>query len=412
MNRYYNKTPSKGHWIFEVALVLFLLHSVPVVGLFTPAALYAGIMVLLYACTFFQLGGRLFWRYFGRTIPLTIIIFLGFIRRLSSPDLSLLIEVYSYLQIVILLIIGQHVYNTNDIRLAKHLFILLLLMYVVTSITTYFGLQEHPEASRELATTIAVEDSVLYNVYRRLNIGGFSFIYILVLMIPLIVGVMKNRVLNIVVSVLAIIVFGAVIIESQYTTANIFAFFSMSLLLSTKQFDKRKSIVFLVVLIVLFILFRTFLSTYLSGLSETIDSELVASRLKDLSIVFTDGNKIGNISTKSDLDARYDLINISWNAFVSSPIFGTWNIQSQGGHSYFFDNLALYGLMGLVGFIALWYGFYKLYWKNNEKCHWFGYFLFAFFIALLLSVLNPHVFYNYLGLIVPVSIVLFRSKTP
>lgn len=405
------RASSISYWFFELVLILYLLHSVPVIGLLTPAALYAGIMVLLFVCAYFLFGAKSFFEYFYRTIPLSIVFYLDFIRSISLSETAIIADVYLYLQIVILLIIGQYIYFANDIRLAKHLYYILLIMYVATAVTTYLGCLVYPEAARDLATSISSEDPILYDLYRRLNIGGFSFIYTLVLIIPLLVGALKNRFENRILCVLIMFVFFFAIIGSQYTTALLLSVFSFFLLFASKKLNKRKSYILLIVSFFVIMIGKSILPQLLQTISSFIDSRIVASRLGDLSSLLSNDDDIGNIGANSDVDTRYFLMKKSWNTFLDSPLWGTWNLKAIGNHSYFLDNLALYGLLGLVAYLALWIGLYRLYWKNNEKKNWFGFFFFGFIFSMVLSFMNPHIFYTYLGFIVPVIMVIYKSKT-
>lgn len=405
------RASSISYRFFELVLILYLLHSVPVIGLITPAALFAVIMVLLFVCAYFQFGAKSFFEYFYRTIPLSIVFYLDFIRSLFSSEATLLLDIYLYLQIIILLIIGQHIIKTNDLRLAKHLYYIILIMYVVTAVTTYLGCLVYPEAARDLASSISSDDPFLYNLYRRLNIGGFSFIYTLVLLIPLFVGKLRNKFGNRLLCILVMFVFFMTIIGSQYTTALLLSVFSFFLLFASRKFDKRKCYTFLIVFFFLFIITKSVLPLLLQTITNYIDSRIVASRLGDLSSLLSNDDDIGSIGANSDVDIRYLLMKKSWNSFLDSPLWGSWNLKTIGNHSYFLDNLALYGLLGLVAYLALWLGFYRLYWKRNEKKNWFGFFFFGFIFSMVLSFLNPHIFYTYLGFMVPIFMVIYKSKT-
>ena len=49
---------------------------------------------------------------------------------------------------------------------------------MITGITTYYGCQIFPSASRDIAAQLISEDPEQYAMYMSYNIGSFSFLYI------------------------------------------------------------------------------------------------------------------------------------------------------------------------------------------------------------------------------------------
>ena len=57
-----------------------------------------------------------------------------------------------------------------------------LILVLITSITTILGLDVYPDASRKLASR---GNKLLVDIWYQMNIGGFDFIYSLVLLLPI-----------------------------------------------------------------------------------------------------------------------------------------------------------------------------------------------------------------------------------
>ncbi len=126
--------------------------------------------------------------------------------------------------------------------------------------------------------------------------------------------------------------------------------------------------------------------------------------------VLQNNEKLGNVGKLSDLDLRYDSYLKSLDAFLDSPIVGIWDKEACGGHSFLFDNLGLYGLIGLVAYVILWLMYYRVFLSAFVRKPWFGFFFFSLFISISLSILNPHVFFRDLGIVIPVLLVVFNNK--
>lgn len=400
----------KTDWFFEIVLIIYMLHDIPIIGYLTPAVVYAGAMILLFVLTYNYVGKNQFWRYFGRTIPLSFIIFLNIFISFFSTNGGIAVQIYRYLQIVVYLIIGQYIINSNDGKLAKHLYYVLLIMYIVTAITSYLGFQVYPLAARDLATTLSEEESVLYDVYCRMNIGGFTFIYTLVLVIPLIVGGIKYKIGNSFYLVLITVLFFLVVIKSQYTTALLLVLLSLVLLFVNKKFDKRKTYGLFILVLFVLVFASSILPPILSSISRSVESEVLSERLDDLSIGLSGEKQMGNIGVGSDVDARFELLMKSIKVFLNTYTLGAWGSQALGGHSFVLDNMANFGIIGLIAIIIIWVKMYSLYLKHFDKKNYFGYYMFAFFEAMILSVLNPQIFYTVLGFIMPIVIVVFDNE--
>lgn len=398
---------NKRDWRFELSLVLFLMHSVPIIGWMTPTVVFLIITLLLYFTTFVFVGRRLFVYYLVRSWPISIIFILGFLLKLFLADSSLYTDIYGFLQILIVFIIGQHILTSNNVLIAKRLLLLFGFIYIGTAITTYVGCLSDPGVSRFLATTDASNDP-LYGLYMSQNIGGFKFVYTLVLFIPLLIGCIKNKMKGTLIYIFTLLLFIVAIIETQYAAAVLLALVSLILFAAPRNFTKQKTRVFLILIGIVLLFGRVFLLSLLSFIAGKTDSQLISERFADISNIIS-GGEVNSGGT--DVEARASLYQKSIDSFLNSPLIGNWDYSSIGGHSFFFDNIALYGLIGVIAYMLIWTTIYKIYLKENAGYEWRGYFDFAIIVSIVLSVLNPIVVFDFICLILPVFIVLLKYNS-
>lgn len=257
----------------------------------------------------------------------------------------------------------------------------------ITSITTIIGLEKYPMAARELASGTAIYDT---DHYRAENIGGYEYIYALVILIPLLVYLIKHtqgwiKALNIVILIVNILC----VYESQYTTALILVGVAFLLLLA---FRSKLAFTVTVFMLLLFWLFggTELLSNFFRYLSENVGQEYVADRFLQLSQLFGGGE----IHTETSTD-RIDYYQRQIELFFESPVWGqnlfAFSSDNISGHSFVLDWL---GSLGLLGFGVVTFFVRKLYLNvvrfsrkktsATVKLTWL--------MLIILSVLNPVIF--------------------
>lgn len=231
----------------------------------------------------------------------------------------------------------------------KYLQIVALLL-AITSITTMIGLNKYPRASRELAAVNIFAPNI--DIYYKANIGGFQFIYALVLFLPVIVWLIENsnkylKALNIV----ELILFVSCIYESQYTTALIMTVVSLLVIFATKNKHRMKLVIILLVLLIAFN-GLSLLGEVFEFFSESVEYDYVSDKLLQVSQLLK-GEEI-NTETSND---RLELYQLSINSFTKNPIFGAnifnFGANTIGGHSTILDICAGGGMFALLAFIVI-----------------------------------------------------------
>lgn len=389
--------------VFTAVLLLYLLHEVPIIGEYMPSMMFAGIVVTLTLLTI-QITGN----YFLRLLSLALVICsVSFIRDISTSS-SLAICFYSLLQNVISLVIGLYVVKINDYSFSKFILIVLLITYTITAITTFWGNLAIPEASRILATA-SDNDMSLRSDISKLNIGGFTFIYTLVLWIPLLLGALKFWRKWFVVLFSVVASFYLAIYVSEYTTALLLAVLPLLLLFSKKGLDYKSTRIYALLFIGIVIIVVPLLPSVIQFFDSSIDSHLISARLSEVSD-YVSNPQYASSDSQSDLIARQNLYLRSFSSFLQSPLWGSLSYSKLGSHSTFFDILGFLGLIGGALYYFLWKNIYVNILKPYKYKPFFGYFYFAFICSIILSIINPFFPVFFYSFIVPSTIVCLDNS--
>lgn len=265
---------------------------------------------------------------------------------------------------------------------------LLAIFTGITSITTIIGLEKYPMAARELASGTAVYDT---DHYRAENIGGYEYIYALVILIPLLVYLIKHtqgwmKALNIVILVVNIFC----VYESQYTTALILVGVAFLLLLA---FRSKLAFTVTVFVLLLFWLFggTELLSNFFRYLSENVGQEYVADRLLQLSQLFA-GEEINTATSTSRLDHyahQFDLI--TQKPLLGHTLLAEYNPDNISGHTFTLDWVAGTGIFGFGVVVAFFRVLYKktVCFSRKKACSTVK---LTWLMLIILSVFNPVIF--------------------
>lgn len=213
----------------------------------------------------------------------------------------------------------------------------------VTAITTIIGTFTYESPCRELATPDNIE---IDRLYKSRNIGGYGFIYFLVLLNSIVLKDLIQK--KSIKSVVLFVTFGFCIVRSEYTTALLL--FIVSIGIVAVSFSKR----FFVRIVIL-----VFFLASLSGIQGLLDS--ASSYFSDSSYMMSkrfemmsDYSEYGDAD--GDLGIRMVLYYQSIGAFLHNPLGGRLLSFSQtplGGHSEILDFIGNSGLLGLFALIAL-----------------------------------------------------------
>lgn len=211
-----------------------------------------------------------------------------------------------------------------------------ILITIATCLTTIAGTYIYDYPCRELATPNNPELDLLY---KSKNIGGYGFVYYLLLLIPILIKrIRENR------SKLDLIALGCsvfCIIRSEYTTALLVMFvtFCAVLFIISDNFLIRAGAVVISIAVLFFSeQILIWAGSFFGG-----SSYFVEQRIN----MMLDYNATG--TADGDMAERQDLYMLSLMSFLSNPLFGgMFSFKTHvGGHSEILDFLGHSGLFGL-----------------------------------------------------------------
>lgn len=272
---------------------------------------------------------------------------------------------------------------------------LVFFTFAITLITTITGLIQYPGASRILATFSDSQDpdAILYSWH---NIGGYEFVYMVVLLYPIVILAHKRGKINLLTTILISASILALAIYSEYTTA-LLLFIITSVLHFMKRDLKPGHIVFMaIVSIVAITFFNDFFVGLIEKLSDTVESETMSERLEALA-----GGQKG---LEESEDNRLELYMMSINTFLKHFFMGTFVLgySNMGGHSFILDSLANYGLLGGFFVFSMYRKIYSTFYLPYKDKMGYGYVLWVFIQAIVLSILNTGMWLEVLALFAPI----------
>ncbi len=379
-------------------LVLFRLAVtiMPVVGLYSNSLINIGTFVLLYACLIIGLGGEKAYSIIVSCVPIFLISILYLFSSIIEGEsfFGSLYELFMNLQWPLVCV---YIIRSQKWKMTKRILIYVLSFYVITSFTTYIGSNMFEGAARHMSNGhFAEENPDLMNLYYSYNIGTFTFIYSLVILFPLLLYLLRNtnkggRWL----SILSIIFVFTVIIKTEYTTAILLLLSCFVLLLLPKTFSKNKLFSILLLSVIVVLVSAPLLSGLMELIASMAGSEQVEERLSAVSVFRS--SKI--IDDSNDFGQRMLLWQESLDVFSSNIMFGSSG--RNGGHSFVFDNMARFGIIGLVSIFIVFSRMYKQSFKSYKSYAVYGYCLYAFIINIAQCILNPVINYIAFTFIIP-----------
>ena len=227
---------------------------------------------------------------------------------------------------------------------------------ILTTITSGLSLKIHPSAARALAGSLDSQE--LARLYYLIGIGGFYFYIYLALLSPIYIFVIlrtKNKKVKIW-SILIYITTFYTILLSQYTASIMFFVIASIATILYLKVKKIMPYLFVFMLSVFLFMNKEIVTNFIISISNNIDLENVAVRLKNIAYTIE-----GSEKNQSEEDIKYsaaydELKGISINSFNENILTGGGKI---GDHVFWIDVLGNYGLIGLIPWLLLFYYLYK-----------------------------------------------------
>lgn len=263
------------------------------------------------------------------------------------------------------------------------------LFSAITSITTIIGLEIYPMASRELASGTAVYDT---EKYTRMNMGGYDYIYAMVIFIPVLMWMIKraNKWLLKALYIVILLLNVYCVYKSQYTIALICIVISFVVVWTDRHNWLARFAIFSALMLFIFFGF-SMISDLFKWASESLEGEYLSDRFMQLSQFFAGEN----INTQTSTE-RIDHYKEQLEAFWESPLWGhNWfkfDKDYISGHSVILDILGGGGLF--AGLLALVFNrrIYSLTFSPLEKKEMPHHLKATWLMLITVAFLNPAIF--------------------
>lgn len=377
----------------SIIIVVLLYSIMPVISRFISSMLstyfYMGILLILVVFVVFANKKRSLDRNVWILFPFVVWRFLEFF--VTSEPLI----IYGYQSLVILMPVILGIYILRY-RQYEHRFFckIICLAFVVTLITTVAGLLQYPEAARWLATVEASNNEKLI-LYNWKNMGGYEFVYSVILLYPMVIFAYKQKKLSWFWTVFLTGGIFTLVILAQYTIA-LLLFFTTTILFFVKRDLKKNDLIFLIIVALLFcVVLNDVVSDFFIWLGNSLDSDVLSHRLYALA-----GGRTGLQNAETN---RWELYTMSLHTFINNPILGTFlqGGRNVSGHSFVLDMMARFGVLGVVILIFMYKRVYEIFYAPLKAKRGYGFLLWAFAQTILLSCLNTGMWLYVLTLYIP-----------
>lgn len=326
----------------------------------------------------------------GILLPFILFNLLTFFTRSES----VILWGYSILLNMVSIVLGYFIvhYRKRDISYYQNIVFIAL---AITVLTTCIGLIRNPFAARILATLESANDANAV-LYAWENIGGYEFIYMVVLLYPLLILAYKRKKIGLIPTVISVISVFIMVILSEYTTAFLLILITSLLFFAKRDLTTKDILIFLFFSVVCTFVLEDVLSNFLHWVGELTGSETMLERLNALA-----GGKTGLEQSESN---RIFLYERSIRTFFSNPLCGTMlkGGGGIGGHSFILDTIGLYGFLGIISLIFMYRKIYRLFFAPFRNKGGYGYVLWLFLQTILLSCVNTGMWLSVLALLAPI----------
>ena len=388
---------SNNLWFIFVLILYFLITLMPFVAQLTGGYVLMGVNALILISVIFCSTDTVN-EYFSFLIPAILLMFFNLANAFLSTGTINPLYVYQLIMDFVPLVAGYWIIKTNDKKITNILSWVLFAALAVTVITTYIGVLANPGAARYLATVSDSSDAYFVSLGRQ-NIGGFSFIYTICIVFPMIIGFYKQKKINtILISIITVILI-LYFLAAEYATATMLLLIEIFLIFQSKKLTWRQILAFLLILILVFFVFSSAISSLFMWISENIGSETLAERFESAAHELSGEGS----DEESDISLRKDAYLTDLQGFSEHPLFGGWifgEIKS-GGHSYLLGILSKYGLVGIVIVFFIYKKIFVAFYLPHKEKEYFGYMIWSFIIAIFISLINTGEWYFPIAVIIP-----------
>lgn len=290
---------------------------------------------------------------------------------------------YFYLAVLML----TYFIKSNDYNGLRIVVKFALIFIVITAITSIIGLTLFPGATRMMANSSSGSRTLMF---QQIGIGRYGYFVGIAYLLPIVAFCSKNKQFSIKLRISSLIVGFLLIfalIKSEFTTALIIgsSFFLFSFLVKKNILKVYLTGIFVFFLV--FVLINQQLADLLNYISNYLSSNILQSRIKDLAILLTVQDFNPETGITYTVSTRLFLVKKSIIAFLENPIVG--GAGNRGGHSYFIDRLAMFGLLAFLPWLIIIKNL--LSYKNHFSDDYKNSFLLSFMVYISIGIMTTSI---------------------
>ncbi len=383
---------NREYKLITALLVFYRLWRLPIVALYTNTYLAMVLLVILTITLVFTVES---FRVNKVVVFSTLLLAVMSLFERNVEGFTFLNNIWSCFLDLFPVVVGCLLVVNKMDKVIKVMIPLILICNFVSAITTYIGLATFPDASRILATT---NDE--YLTFYKYNIGGFGFIYSLVITHPLVIGLLRTRNKR-TISIVYSAVTALCVFRSKYAMAAMLFIASCSAYALPVKGDMEKAKKWVRVIAVGLIVLLLFAPAMLDAMAEWELLEGSADKIRDVARILRGGQGINE-----DTFARQNSYSKSLQAFMNNPLGGTIFSGEVyiGYHSFAFDTMAYWGIWGIIVQVMFYASFERMYRRFTGMSPIYYCALLTFILSIALSILNPKMWPYELGFVTPMVI--------
>lgn len=386
----YNNITTKKPITFNLLDVLvwfYMAHRVlPAVGQYTPGIVFLGVFAMLALTLCISKRNMINTPAFAKLIFVFSVSLLTLAMRMAEGNMTTTFTyAYGQLQSFLYGWIAIDYISKVNITKTRRLLNLTIVFYVITIVTTYVGNIMYPQASRLLATLDS--NNSTYQLYTSLNIGGFSFVYEVALLMPLVVYLIKSGKLTKVWGAVILVFIGIFLMQAEYTTALIM-FLLTTCLLFFKTLSTKKIIAIVLVIAIFVLVFGGLVSELMDSVADIVPSDTISVRLKYAAALLRGEKLEESIETEAEAGSRAELYKKAFKQMIDTKFMGSWGEVNGSGHSFILDNIVRFGVLGILAILVAYRMMYCIAIRPHKNKDYYPYLVWMFIMAIVLAVLN------------------------
>lgn len=264
------------------------------------------------------------------------------------------------LYILLFFILVYTSYQRKSLEILKPVIYINVVLFLIWAIATLTALNVNSHAVRYL-----IRSSEISRHYSSLGVGGFAFIYSLLIYITILIYLLKKQLnLNLIsfFYIISLFLSVATVLKSGYTLAVILLVISMVTILFYSSNIWKNIIYFTFVAIILYILNYYILDIlhYLLKFAEGTNYRL---KINDIINSYELGEASGTAHDRLERYAR------SLSIFLENPLLGIGSVATVGKHSLILDSFAQYGIVigTLIIYILIYIPYHIFITVKNNK---------------------------------------------